>query len=264
MVDVIRALVLGDVVGKPGRRALFVGLKKLVQKSRADLVIANGENAADGRGMLPADVDELRQYGVDVITSGNHIWQKKEILPLLDSDERLLRPENYPRGVPGRGYCVLPVKGVSVAVCNLEGRRFLSSLRCPFKSGRELAGQLHRETRCIIVDFHAEDPEEKEALGLYLDGAVSAVLGTHTHIQTADQRILPGGTGYITDIGMTGPIDSCIGMQVETAIRRNLTQMPLKMEVEDKPAVIRGVYLEIDAETGRSLAVKPFNETSPV
>ncbi len=255
MSTIVRALILGDTVGQPGCRALFFGLQALVRKTRADLVIANGENAEAGYGLLPEGMNNLFKYGVDVITSGNHIWQRREIYPFLDSESRLLRPENYPDGVPGKGTCLIEKRGVKIGVMNLEGRMYLAHLRDPFQTGRETAHRLARETKVILVDFHAESVEEKEALGLYLDGQVSAVVGTHTHVQTADERILPGGTAYITDIGMTGPSDTVIGMNRDIALRRSLTQMPLKMEVEDRPGVIMGALLEVDADTGRAAAI---------
>jgi metallophosphoesterase (TIGR00282 family) len=264
LLDRLRALVLGDVVGKPGCRALTIGLKDLIKRHRVDLVIANGENASDGRGITPTEWEGLLQSGVDVVTSGNHIWQKKEILPLLTTENCLLRPQNYPKGVPGRGHCIITIKEVNVGVCNLEGRHYLSDLRCPFEVGRETVRRLKRDTSIIIVDFHAESQQEKEALGIYLDGTVSAVIGTHTHVQTADERILAGGTAYITDIGMTGPGVSCIGMGIQTAIRRSLTQMPLKMEVADRTADINGVFLEIDTKTGKSLKIERIHETALV
>ncbi len=227
-----------------------------MKRTHADVVVVNGENAEGGYGLLPEGMSNFFKYGVDVITSGNHIWQRREIYPFLDSESRLLRPENYPDGVPGKGTCVVEKKGLRIGVLNLEGRMHLAHLRDPFQVGREAAHRLARETKVILVDFHAESVEEKEALGLYLDGQVSAVVGTHTHVQTADERILPGGTAYITDIGMTGPSDTVIGMKRETALRRSLTQMPIKMEVEDRPGVVMGVILEIDAETGKAVDIQ--------
>jgi 2',3'-cyclic-nucleotide 2'-phosphodiesterase len=264
MGDKLRALILGDVVGQPGCRALFVGLTALIKKTGADLVIANGENAAEGFGMTPEIAESFHKSGVHVITSGNHIWQKREILTSLQTDDRLLRPENYPNGVPGKGYCILPARGESVLIVNLEGRVDLSPLRCPFATAKSLIKQFKSKVRAIIIDFHAESAEEKEALAIYLDGEVSAVVGTHTHVQTADERILKGGTGYITDIGMTGPSGSVIGMKKETAIARCLSQMPLKMEVQDSPAEIMGVVLEIDVSTGKTTDITRIKEMSAV
>jgi len=257
-------LILGDIVGKSGCRAIFTGLTKIKQKNKVDVVIANGENASEGKGITPEDAEDLYKSGVDVITSGNHIWQKKEILKNLESDSRLLRPENYPVGVPGRGHCVIRVKDVTVGVCNLEGRVYLSNIRCPFKVGRDTVTRMQKDTKIIVVDFHAESPEEKEALALYLDGSVSAVVGTHTHVQTADERILPKGTGYITDIGMTGPQDSCIGMDSGIALKRGLTQMPLKMEVANTAAKIHGVCISVDTATGKTCSIERVEQESVV
>ena len=243
----IRALILGDVVGSPGSRALFFGLKKLVKEKRADLVIVNGENAADGFGLNPEDVDRFLAAGVDVITTGNHIWQKKEILPTLDSEERLLRPANYPPEVPGHGFCIVEVQGVKVAVINLLGRSRLGFYgECPFRCGKRIIQQLKGRADLFVVDFHAEDPMEKEALAYYLDGQASLVFGTHTHVQTADERVFPKGTGYITDIGMVGPEYSVIGSDPEQSIRRSLTQLPIKMEVMDNAPIVCGILAVLD------------------
>jgi 2',3'-cyclic-nucleotide 2'-phosphodiesterase len=260
----LKVLVLGDVVGQPGCRALFVGLADLVRRRGADLVIVNGENAADGFGMTPEIAERFFKSGVHVITSGNHIWQRREIIPLLQTNDRLLRPENYPSGVPGKGSCILTVRDVPVMVVNLEGRVNLSPLRCPFAVGKALCRQFRSRGRVVIVDFHAEAVDEKEALGLALDGEVSAVVGTHTHVQTADERILKKGTAYITDIGMIGPSDSVIGMRRETAVVRGISQMPLKMEVQNTPADIMGVFLEIDTSSGKAVRIERVREKSPL
>ena len=269
MADTLRALVLGDVVGQPGCRALFIGLADLVRRLGADIVIANGENAADGFGLTPEIAERMFKSGVHVITSGNHIWQKREIYPVLQVNDTLLRPENYPvlpppGSVPGKGHCLVTVRGHAVLVINLEGRVNLSPLRDPFLVGRSLLKQFRGRARISIVDFHAESVEEKEALGLFLDGEASAVIGTHTHVQTADERILPGGTAYITDIGMTGPTDSVIGMKRDTAIARSLSQMPLKMEVQNSIAEIAGVILEFDMASGRANRIERVRHLSPV
>ncbi|MQY76466.1 MAG: TIGR00282 family metallophosphoesterase [Spirochaeta sp.] len=264
MTPVIRVLFLGDVIGQPGCRALFINLKSITKKIKADMVIVNGENANEGFGLTSEIMTAFFKSGVDVITSGNHIWQQKEIYPYLESEDKLLRPENYDESLPGKGSCTIIKKEIKIAVVNLQGRMFLSPLRCPLKIGRETARRLSRETKVIIVDFHAESVEEKEALALYLDGQVSAVIGTHTHVQTADQRILPAGTGYLTDVGMVGPLESVIGMNRETAIQRGLTQMPLKMDVVEKPAMMMGVLLEIDVQSGKTVAIELFSENSSV
>jgi metallophosphoesterase (TIGR00282 family) len=228
------------------------------------LIVANGENAADGFGITPPIVTQFLNAGVDVITSGNHIWQKREILPLLEDEARLLRPENYPKGAPGKGTCVLEKKGIKFAVVNLQGRDGMMHLDCPFQVGKSVVNQLRKETKIIIVDFHAESSREKEALGWYLDGKVSALIGTHTHVQTGDQRILPKGTAYLTDVGMIGPSQSVIGVDKSIAIQRSITQMPIKMEILDSPAIINGVLIEIEAETGKSQAISLVQDLSTV
>ena len=260
---------MGDVVGQPGCRALFIGLPELVHKLGADLVIANGENAADGFGLTPDIAERMFKSGVHVITSGNHIWQKREIFPVLQTNDMLLRPENYPvfsgaDAIPGKGHCVVTVRDIPVLVVNLEGRVNLSPLRDPLQVGRSLLKQFRGKTRLSIVDFHAEAVEEKEALGLYLNGEASAVVGTHTHVQTADERILSGGTAYITDIGMSGPTDSVIGMKKETAVARSLTQMPLKMEVQNTTAEIMGVLIELDPGSGKAVSIERVRQLSTV
>jgi len=236
------------------------GLPPLRKRLGADLVVANAENAADGLGLDAAIYADLRASGVDVVTSGNHIWQRREIQGLLDAEERLLRPENYPAGVPGHGVAVVRVGDTAVGVVNLEGRRFLSSLRCPLTTGRRLAAGLRSKAAVLVVDFHAEASDEKEAFAFHLDGVVSAIFGTHTHVQTADERVLPGGTGYITDVGMCGASGGVIGMKPEVSVRRFVTQMPLKMEVEDGPSALCGALAEIDPATGRCLAMSRVRE----
>ena len=258
----IRALVLGDIVGQPGCRAVFIGLKSLIREYKADFVIINGENAADGFGLTPEIAAQIFASGADVITSGNHIWQKREIYPLLDSDSAVLRPANYPSSAPGKGFIVIEVKGVSIAVLNLQGRKDFGNLDCPFRTGLEYSKKLKNKSKIIIIDFHAESVNEKEALAIYLDGKVSAVLGTHTHVQTADERILPGGTAYLSDLGMTGPSMSVIGSDYSISVRRSLTQMPLKHEVSDNPAIMSGVVLELDISTGKCLSVKRLKKLS--
>ncbi len=256
-------------MGQPGCRALFVGLPDLVRRLSADLVIANGENAAEGFGLTPEIAERMFTSGVHVITSGNHIWQKREIFPLLKTNDMLLRPENYPvlpgaDAIPGKGHCIVTVRDVPVLVINLEGRVNLSPLRDPLVVGKALLKQFRGKVRLSVVDFHAESVEEKEALGLYLDGDASAVVGTHTHVQTADERILPRGTAYITDIGMSGPTDSVIGMKKETAVTRSLTQMPLKMEVENTAAEIMGVLIELDPGSGKAVSIDRVRQLSTV
>jgi metallophosphoesterase (TIGR00282 family) len=264
MADTLRILAIGDVVGQPGLRALFAGLGDLVRRTGADLVVANAENAADGFGLDPPGAERLFACGVHVITSGNHIWQRREIWPMLDTRAELLRPENYPPGVPGHGHCTVTVKDTPVLVLNLEGRVNLSPLRDPFAVGRSVLRQARRKSRVAVVDFHAESVEEKEALAAWLDGEAAVVFGTHTHVQTADERLLPRGTAYVTDIGMTGPVEGVIGMRRDTAIHRSLSQMPLKMIVQEGPAEIQGCLVTIDARAGRATAIERIRERSAV
>lgn len=269
MAQILRALILGDIIGQPGCRALFVGLPDLARRHEADLVIANGENAADGFGLTPEIAERMFACGVHVITTGNHIWQKREIYPMLQTCDTLLRPENYPvipgaGAIPGKGHCIVTVKDIAVLVINLEGRVNLSPLRDPLQVGKALVKQFRSKVRAAIVDFHAESVDEKEALGIFLDGDVSAVVGTHTHVQTADERIMPGGTAYLTDIGMSGPMDSVIGMKKETAIARSLTQMPLKMEVQNSTAEIQGVLVSIDTANGKAVGIERIRQVSSV
>lgn len=258
----IKALLLGDVFGKPGCRAVLLNLKNLIKKHRADFVILNGENAADGFGITPEIAQDFFSGGVDVITTGNHIWQKPEIFSMLDKRAELLRPSNYPSGAPGHGFCIVEKRGLSFGVINLQGRVRLKENDCPFRVGSENVKTLRKKTPLIFVDFHAEDVEEKEALALHLDGKVSALVGTHTHIQTADERILPKGTAYISDIGMIGPAHSVIGGDEELSVSRALTQMPIRMEVSDNRAHICGVVIEVDCETGKARSIKSFQEES--
>jgi 2',3'-cyclic-nucleotide 2'-phosphodiesterase len=260
--ETLRALILGDIVGKPGCRAVFTCLPALSRELSADIVVANAENAADGFGLTPEIAQSLFAAGVTVITSGNHIWQKREILPALDFDGRILRPENYPLGVPGTGHWTGTVKDVPVFVLNLEGRVNLSPIRCPFLTGRSVVRQMRAKAKVSIVDFHADCPQEKEALAAYLDGEISAFVGTHTHVPTADERVLPKGTAYITDLGMTGPVDSVIGMKKEIAVRRSINQMPLRNEVAENPAEIMGVLVEMDVRTGKALRIERVRRRS--
>ncbi len=251
----MRILFIGDVVGKAGRRAVEELLPRLKGEG-IDFVIVNGENAAGGMGITPQVADGLLELGVNVITSGNHIWRKKSIVLFLEQEPRLLRPANYPTGAPGRGSGIYTTPGGrKIGVLNLEGRVFMKALESPFKTAEEHISFLRREAGVIIVDFHAEATSEKVALGWFLDGEVSAVLGTHTHVQTADERVLPGGTAYITDVGMTGPTDSVIGVKKEIALERFLTMLPNKFETAKEGIELQGVIVEVDEETGLSSGI---------
>ena len=225
----VNILFIGDIVGKPGRKGVRELLPNLIDRFQVDLVVANGENASGGIGISIKGADELLSSGIHVLTSGNHIWKKKEIVTYIQQNPDLIRPANYPAGTPGQGSVIKETRsGLRVAILNLLGRTFMEAVDCPFRRALEEREQLIKETPIVLVDFHAEATSEKVALGWFLDGKVSAVLGTHTHIQTSDERVLPQGTAYMTDVGMTGPTDSVIGVKKELAIERFLTQMPHK------------------------------------
>jgi metallophosphoesterase (TIGR00282 family) len=247
---------IGDVIGRPGRRAVEALVPGLRREYGIDLVIANGENAAGGLGLTKATAEELLQAGVDVITSGNHIWDQKEILPALDSELAIVRPLNYPPGVPGRGYWI----GGQALVVNLLGRTFMGSFDCPFRAMDQLLEELTGRPPVIIIDFHGEATSEKAALGWYLDGRVSAVLGTHTHVGTVDARLLPKGTAYITDVGMTGPQDSIIGDDTEAVIRRFLTQLPHRLSVGKGGVILNSVLVEVEESTGRAKSISRIDK----
>jgi metallophosphoesterase (TIGR00282 family) len=245
-------LVIGDVIGRPGRRAVARLMPGIIEKYGVDLVVANAENIAGGIGVTIATAQELLDAGVNVLTSGNHVWAEKEIIPHLDGDLPLLRPLNYPPGVPGRGYLVAG----QAMVVNLIGRTFMGNFDCPFRAMDRLLGELETQPPVIIVDFHAEATSEKVALGRYLDGRVSAVLGTHTHVGTTDAQLLPRGTAYVTDIGMTGPIDSIIGDDIEAVTRRFLTMIPHRLSVGKGKVMLNAVLLEVDEASGRALSIE--------
>jgi hypothetical protein len=256
----ITALMLGDVCGQPGMRALFVGLGQLIKDTRADIVIVNGENAANGFGLNEEQKNQIFSLGVDVITSGNHIWQQEDLYFSLKNDHRLLRPLNYPNGTVGHGSTIIEKKGVKIGVINLQGRVSLPLTDDPFKAGEEEVRKLKNKTDIILVDMHAENHEEKKALAMYLDGKISVLVGTHTHVQTADEMILPGGTGYITDLGLTGPSDSVIGSDPEISIKKQLTQMPIKSKIHNTPPVINGIKAVIDTKNGKCMSIERINK----
>jgi hypothetical protein len=253
----VRILFIGDIVGKPGRRAVKELLPKLVGSEQVDFIIANGENGAGVAGLTAKVADELLDTGIDILTSGNHIWKKKEIESYLAESAQLIRPANYPDGVVGRGHTVgHTARGTAVGVINLEGRVFMSPLECPFRTGKELISRLSKEATIIIVDFHAEATSEKQALGWYLDGISSAIVGTHTHVQTADEQIRPSGTAYITDVGMTGATDSVIGIRKEEAIAQLISQTPKKFTAAKGRLQLQGVLIDVSPETGRAEAIE--------
>lgn len=255
----MRILFIGDIFGQPGRRITKEFLPALRDEFAPDLVLANGENAAAGFGITPSLVEELLDLGIAVLTSGNHIWDRKEIVPYLTdhADGRLLRPANYPPSAPGHGlYVGKTAAGVGYAVINLQGRVYMPSIECPFRTADSLLEKIPAAAKIRIVDMHAEVTSEKLALGWYLDGRVTALLGTHTHIPTADETVLPQGTAYITDLGMTGPYDSVIGVEKQAVIRKFLSQMPARFEVAKGDARLSAVLIEADAETGRASSIQ--------
>lgn len=257
----MRLLFLGDVVGKSARQALRRRLRALRRERDVAFVVANGENAAGGKGLDPDSADELFDAGVDVITTGNHVWQHSRLLPVLEHETRIIRPANFPEGNPGRGFTVQrAANGVSVAVVNLIGRVFMGSFDCPFRAADRILAQVAAEADVVLVDMHAETTSEKVAMGWHLAGRVAGVVGSHTHVQTADDRVLPGGTAYLTDAGMCGPIDSVIGMRREEVLRRFLTQMPVRFEVAKGPVVVQGALLDVDPGNGRATAIERVQE----
>lgn len=244
-------LAIGDIIGRPGRQAVHEILPGLRKQYSLDLVIANAENVAGGLGLTPTTASDLLDAGVDVLTSGNHIWAQKEIIPYLDGELPILRPLNYPPGVPGRGYMV---KG-KTAVVNLIGRTFIGNFDCPFRAMDQLLAELGHKPPIIIVDFHAEATSEKMAMGRYLDGRVSAMLGTHTHVGTIDAQLLPQGTAYVTDIGMTGPIDSVIGDTTESVLQRFLTAIPNRLSVAKGKTMFNAILVKIDDKSGKAISI---------
>ena len=243
MPNEIKVLFLGDVIGKPGRRAV----EKFIRGLNADFVVINGENLAGGIGITPLVAQEMLSCGVDLITTGNHVWKKKEMIPFLMGEKRVIRPLNYPQGTPGFGHSIISKNDKKLCVVNLEGRVFMAPLDCPFRAMDNLLNELDKKIP-IIVDFHAEATSEKIALGWYLNGKVAAVIGTHTHVQTADERVLPKGTGYITDAGMTGPADSVIGMEKSVVLEKFVTQLPQRFEVGKDDIEVQGVVLTLEKQ----------------
>ena len=253
----MRILFIGDIVGRPGRDLVRRGLAAIVERHTIDLVIANAENAAAGFGITREIGDQLLDWGVDVLTSGNHVWDKKEALDYIGAEARLLRPANYPGGAPGNGrYLARTRGGVSVGVINIMGRVFLANIDDPFTGVLREIDALRSRARVIFVDFHAEATSEKIAMGWHLDGKVAAVIGTHTHVQTADERILPNGTAYLTDVGMTGPHDSVVGVEIEAALGRFLTGLPARFETATGNPRLHAVIIDANEQTGRATAIE--------
>lgn len=253
----LRILFLGDVMGEPGRKAVAALLPDLKEELQADFIIINGENSANGRGITPRIAIALMRSGAAVITTGDHIWDQKEIIPYMADEPRILRPLNYPEGTPGRGSIVLETKKGKVGVINAQGRTFMKmDLDNPFPAMQQAVEEMRKETPIIFVDMHAETTSEKTAMGNFLDGTVSAVVGTHTHVQTADERILPNGTAFLCDAGMCGPLHSCIGMDVSIAIGRFVTLMPGKGHIARGPVQLSGAVIDVDTETGKAVRIE--------
>ncbi|MGO9379603.1 MAG: TIGR00282 family metallophosphoesterase [Dissulfurispiraceae bacterium] len=260
----MKILFIGDIVGKPGRQAIRALLPNIISRYKINVVLANGENAAGGFGITEPTATELFSYGIDILTTGNHVWDKKEALPYLVKEHRILRPLNYPPEVPGSGSIIFTTqKKIPIAVLNVAGRIFMNTLDCPFRTTKAALQKIKESAKIIIIDFHAEATSEKLAFGYYVDGHVSAVIGTHTHVQTADERILLGGTAYITDVGMTGPNTGVIGIEKEQIIDRFLTNMPKKFNVAEGKATLSAVVIEIDDDSGRATAIQRLQLTNP-
>ncbi len=257
----MKILFIGDIVGHPGRSAVTKLLPGLRQHLALDFIIANGENSAGGSGITPATAHEIFEAGVDVITSGDHLWDQKEVNELLEKEPRFLRPLNYPAGVAGRGGSVFKVRGLPpVAVLNVQGRTFMPALEHPFLMAREEVTQLRQHARILFIDFHAEATSEKIAFARMLDGQVSAVVGTHTHVQTADEQIFPGGTAYLTDAGFTGPHESVLGREIQPVLERFLTNTPQRFGVARNHILLQGAVIEVDDSTGKAVGIQRVSE----
>ena len=257
----MRIAFFGDVVGRPGRRALAIVLRQIKNAEPVDFVVANGENAAGGKGIDVASAEELQDAGVDVITTGNHVWQHREIVPYLVENRRCLRPLNFVPGTPGVGWVVRPARdGTPVAVVNLIGRVFMGPADCPFRGVEAVLPAICEATRVVVVDMHGEATSEKVGMGRFLDGRVSAVLGSHTHVQTSDEAILPGGTAVLTDAGMCGPEDSILGVRSDRVLERFLKQTPVRFEVASGPTLVQGAIVDIDGASGRALGIRRIRE----
>ncbi len=257
----MNVLVIGDIVGRPGRAIVKQRLMALRKARQIDFVVVNCENAVDGAGITPSAADELLTAGADVLTSGNHVWRKKEAIELVRKDPRVLRPANYPQGTPGSGsYVGETLDGRKVGVLNVMGRIFMEPLDCPFRTAERELAALRQQTKVIIVDMHAEATSEKVAMGWFLDGKVSLVFGTHSHVPTADERLLPQGTAFITDVGMTGPYDSVIGRRVDQILERFLKQMPVHSDVAEGNVQLRGLLVSVDEATGKATSVERVTE----
>lgn len=256
----MKFLIIGDIVGRAARNILKTQLSNIIKDQKIHFVIANGENASGGKGLTHKNAKELFSYGIDVITMGNHVWDKREIFQYIEEETRLIRPSNYPSPCPGRGYTIIKKGKTNIGIMNLSGRVFLNPLDCPFKTFEKDYYFLKENADIIILDFHAEATAEKIAMGWFVDGKVSLIYGTHTHVATADEKILPKGSGYITDIGMTGPYHSVLGIDKDIIIEKFLTQRPIRFEIASGPVEINGLIVEIDEENGSCLNIKRFSQ----
>ncbi|WP_232697126.1 TIGR00282 family metallophosphoesterase [Brevibacillus daliensis] len=252
----MKLLFIGDICGSPGRDMVKEYLPRLKRKYGPDIIIANGENAAHGRGITRKITNELFQAGVHAFTMGNHTWDNREIFDFIDEEARMVRPANFPEGTPGRGLTYISTPAGEVAIINLQGRTFLPPLLCPFEMADQLVETARKRTKYIFVDIHAEATSEKQALGWYLDGKISAIVGTHTHVQTGDERILPNGTGYLTDVGMCGPSDGILGMDRSAVIMKFMTQLPVRFEVAEGPTQLNAVLFTLDKITGKTSKIE--------
>jgi metallophosphoesterase (TIGR00282 family) len=257
----MRIAFFGDIVGRPGRKGVAIVLRRLRREQDIEFVIANAENAAGGKGIDPGTAEELQDAGIDVITTGNHVWQKREIVPYLQDNARVLRPLNLPPDAPGRGWVCRPARnGAPVAVVNVIGRVFMGPAECPFRSIDAAWPAIAAESRIVIVDMHAEATSEKVGMGRFLDGRASAVVGSHTHVQTADEGLLPGGTATLTDAGMCGPEESILGMRIDRVLERFQSALPVRLEVAVGPAIVQGALIEVDEGTGRATSIRRIRE----
>lgn len=252
----MKLLITGDVCGRPGRAAFAKYTPQLKRQYGVDIVIVNGENSAGGKGVTRKSLDALYHGGADIVTTGNHVWDKKEVLDIIDSEPFLIRPANYPEGTPGKGWCIYPFKAKNIGVLNLSGRAFMPPMDCPFQRVEDILREMHDQCDIIVLDIHAETTSEKMAMGWYLDGRVQAVVGTHTHIQTADARILPKGTAYITDLGMVGPWNSVLGVKTECILEKFTTCRPVRFDLADGPNVYSAVVVDIDDKTNKACSIE--------
>ena len=260
----MKLLFIGDIVGKPGRKAVRYFLPRLRETLGLDFIVANGENSAGGSGITPATASEIFEAGVDVITCGDHLWDQREVVSLLNNEPRFVRPENYPEGTPGQGFCVLQIGDLPpIGVLNLQGQTFMKPIENPFYAADAAVDELREQTPIILVDMHAETTSEKIAMGRFLDGRVSAVIGTHTHVQTADEHIFPGGTAFLCDAGCTGPQESILGREIEPIIHRFLTYQPQRFAVASKQVTLNGAVIDIDELSGKATSIERVSELLP-